>query len=465
SRYPMRSYPCDVPIVATPGAALPLLAEAVRRHADRQAVGRRRERIVAEHRKRQAAWDETALRQASAPTIGFAWASRCIGELVDESTVVVNEYPLDRRFAAFTRPGSYFGSPHSSGLGFGLGAALGVKLARPDATVIATVGDGAYFFGEPLSCLFVQRAHALPILTVIFNNQQWEARGGRGAARPCAGGLEPGQPPEGSLAGQARHRLLVDERVGRRESRDDPGAPRRSRGPPRHCSGGREPGQPPEESLAVQTRHRLLVDERVGRREARNDPEAMEHLRGGAHALRRRVHRAPHELGEVEVGGLEDLTVRLAAVLPDHLDAERPVGAESVDALGVRADVAQDDVGVTLRVAPGRRGAAVLERHVEPPEILDEIPATLRRLERLGRVHDDDVDLHGIEEPFELGPACPHRAERGVLREVPAPALERQRDRAVVGVAAAEHAPALAAQLLARREPGSRGDIRGGAAH
>src|SRR5204863_106953 len=107
--------------------------EAVRRHADRQAVGRRRERIVAEHRKRQAAWDETALRQASAPTIGFAWASRCIGELVDESTVVVNEYPLDRRFAAFTRPGSYFGSPHSSGLGFGLGAALGVKLARPDA--------------------------------------------------------------------------------------------------------------------------------------------------------------------------------------------------------------------------------------------------------------------------------------------------------------------------------------------
>src|SRR4030095_2376332 len=27
----------------------------------------------------------------------------------------------------------------------------------------------------PLSCLFVQRGHALPILTVIFNNEQWEA--------------------------------------------------------------------------------------------------------------------------------------------------------------------------------------------------------------------------------------------------------------------------------------------------
>jgi len=175
SRYPMRSYPCDVPIAATPAAALPLLAEAVRRHADRHAVTRRAARLAAEHRQRQAAWQETALQQAGWSTIGFAWAARSIGLALDESTVVVNEYPLDRRFAAFTRPGTYFGSPHSSGLGFGLGAALGVKLARPEATVIATVGDGAYFFGEPLSCLYVQRAHALPILTVIFNNQQWEA--------------------------------------------------------------------------------------------------------------------------------------------------------------------------------------------------------------------------------------------------------------------------------------------------
>src|SRR5687768_12187656 len=78
SRYPMRSYPCDVPIAATPAAALPLLADAVRRHADAAAVARRRERDAAEHRTRQAAWEETADKQASASTIGFAWASRCI---------------------------------------------------------------------------------------------------------------------------------------------------------------------------------------------------------------------------------------------------------------------------------------------------------------------------------------------------------------------------------------------------
>jgi acetolactate synthase I/II/III large subunit len=175
SRYPMRSYPCDVPIVATPAAALPLLAEAVRRHADAPAVKARASRLAAEHRRRHAAWDTVATEQAAKSTIGFAWAARAIQDVMDETTVVVNEYPLDRRYASFTRPGTYFGSPHSSGLGFGLGAALGMKLARPDATVIATVGDGAYFFSEPVSCHFVERAHGLPILTVIFNNQRWEA--------------------------------------------------------------------------------------------------------------------------------------------------------------------------------------------------------------------------------------------------------------------------------------------------
>jgi acetolactate synthase-1/2/3 large subunit len=224
SRYPMRSYPCDIPIAATPGVALPLLAEAVRRHADRAAVADRRERLVAEHRRRHAEWDQMVARQASASTIGFAWASRCIGEIVDDSTVVVNEYPLDRRFAALTRPGSYFGSPHSSGLGFGLGAALGVKLARPEATVIATVGDGAYFFGEPLSCLFVQRAHALPILTVVFNNQQWEAvKSGTLAVHPDGAAKARGSFPLSELRPSPRFEEMARTVDGYGERVESPG--------------------------------------------------------------------------------------------------------------------------------------------------------------------------------------------------------------------------------------------------
>jgi acetolactate synthase I/II/III large subunit len=210
SRYPMRSYPCDVPIVATPAVALPMLADAVRRHADPPAVAARSRAVAAEHQRRLQAWDAAATAQAAKSTIGFAWVSRCIEEILDDDTVVVNEYPLDRRFAAFTRPGSYFASPHSSGLGFGFGAALGVKLADPTKTVIATLGDGAYFFAEPMSCHFVQRAHRLPLLTVIFNNQRWEA------VKSAALGLHPdgwakstGQFPLTSLTPSPRFEEVV----------------------------------------------------------------------------------------------------------------------------------------------------------------------------------------------------------------------------------------------------------------
>src|SRR4029434_2261937 len=77
--------------------------------------------------------------------------------------------------ACFKRPGSYFAAPSSGGLGWGLGAALGAKLAAPDKTVISCVGDGAYIFGSPTAAHFVSRANNLPVLFVVFNNRAWKA--------------------------------------------------------------------------------------------------------------------------------------------------------------------------------------------------------------------------------------------------------------------------------------------------
>ena len=47
--------------------------------------------------------------------------------------------------------------PRLLDLGWGTGAALGVKLAAPEKTVIATVGEGAYMFGCPTAAHFVSR--------------------------------------------------------------------------------------------------------------------------------------------------------------------------------------------------------------------------------------------------------------------------------------------------------------------
>jgi len=175
ARYPMRSFPCDLSLAAHPAAALPLLAETLRRRVAPAVVAARRAAVLEAHLGRRARWEADALAQRQWPRPGFAWVTRCLQGLLDEQTVVVNEYPIDRRYLAFDRPGSFFGQPHSSGLGWGLPAALGLKLGAPERTVIAALGDGAYLFNEPAACHLVSRQQGLPVLTVIYNNQQWEA--------------------------------------------------------------------------------------------------------------------------------------------------------------------------------------------------------------------------------------------------------------------------------------------------
>src|SRR4030095_1605159 len=133
-RYPMRSFPCDVPILAEPAAALPLLTEAVRRLAAPSDVAARTARTAALHRARRAEWTAMVEAQRGWKTIGFAEAAAAVAEVLDEGTVVVNEYPLDRRFIGFDRPGAFFGSPHASGLGWGLPAALRIQRGNPQAT-------------------------------------------------------------------------------------------------------------------------------------------------------------------------------------------------------------------------------------------------------------------------------------------------------------------------------------------
>ena len=75
----------------------------------------------------------------------------------------------------FRHAGSYFGFPPSGGLGWGMPAALGAKLAHPQRTVVATVGDGSYLFANPVACHQVAEAADLPILTIVMNNGMWNA--------------------------------------------------------------------------------------------------------------------------------------------------------------------------------------------------------------------------------------------------------------------------------------------------
>jgi acetolactate synthase-1/2/3 large subunit len=164
-----------VALAGQPRLTLAALAEALASRVDAAALDERRQRWHVEHRRLRDAWAVAARQASGARPIEMTWLSRAVGDLADDRTIIVNEYDLDATQACVRVPGSYYGSPASSALGWGLGAALGAKLAAPERTVIACVGDGAYIFGAPTAAHWVARAYDLPVLWVIFNNRTWNA--------------------------------------------------------------------------------------------------------------------------------------------------------------------------------------------------------------------------------------------------------------------------------------------------
>ncbi len=104
-----------------------------------------------------------------------AFVSRRLAAALPGDAVLFSELGCDPSVMGFDRPGAYFGFPPSGGLGWGVPAALGARLARPDRTVVATVGDGSHLFANPPACHQAAEALGLPVLVVVMNNGRWDA--------------------------------------------------------------------------------------------------------------------------------------------------------------------------------------------------------------------------------------------------------------------------------------------------
>ena len=172
---PIRGFLCDIAIVAAVGPALRDLSALLEGKAKEAHVAPRRARIAQHRDKRETGRQQLLDRARSAVPIDPAWVSHCIGEAKGDEAIVINEYPLMLPHCRFNQPGRFFGSSSASGLGWGFGAALGAKLAAPDCLVIATLGDGAFLFSNPVAGHYAARMHDLPILIVLFNNAMWNA--------------------------------------------------------------------------------------------------------------------------------------------------------------------------------------------------------------------------------------------------------------------------------------------------
>jgi acetolactate synthase-1/2/3 large subunit len=182
-RIPLWSFPVTMAIRADTGRALPTIADAASERltdAARARIEARRAAMTAAHDRQHATWDAEARAASARRPIAREWLSYCLGLLereapdcvfVDET--VTSSYTLWRHLSS-DEPGSIYGSG-GSGLGWALGAAVGIKLARPDRAVVALVGDGSFVFGEPLAALWSARVQSAPILVVIFDNGCYNA--------------------------------------------------------------------------------------------------------------------------------------------------------------------------------------------------------------------------------------------------------------------------------------------------
>jgi acetolactate synthase-1/2/3 large subunit len=178
---PLWVYPADMLVHASSRKAIPALLDAVKERlkgADKTRIAKRVEDYTAASAKERERLTAKVLEVKDDKPIHPLWVAHCLEQVLEPDAIVMNEgmsggWPWiavsDR-----TQPGTVFSSGGSS-LGWGLGAAVGAKLARPDKDVIALEGDGSFVFARPTSAFWAAEKYNAPFLTIIYNNSRHQA--------------------------------------------------------------------------------------------------------------------------------------------------------------------------------------------------------------------------------------------------------------------------------------------------
>ena len=174
---PVRGHPCDIALACATAEGLQVLNETMAEHEGRakMRIDKRRASLAERWKALRDGWRKKLEAVKSQTPVHPSWITHCINEIKNEDTIVIKESPLSPEHIDFSKPATMFNAGAASGLGHGLGCALGAKLAARDRLVIGTHGDGSYMFGNPISAHYVGAEQELPVLTVLFNNQRWQA--------------------------------------------------------------------------------------------------------------------------------------------------------------------------------------------------------------------------------------------------------------------------------------------------
>jgi len=172
-----KNYPARVAIQCDPKATLPEISEAVRRHAGPagpRGAARRRETLVAAHERERADLERRAAAEAARVPISPLALVRELARHAPDNLVVVEEAISSgagvRTFFGCADAKSFFGL-RGGGIGWGLPAALGVKLALRDRPVLALVGDGSAMYTA--QGLWTAAHESIAVVYAILNNTSY----------------------------------------------------------------------------------------------------------------------------------------------------------------------------------------------------------------------------------------------------------------------------------------------------
>jgi benzoylformate decarboxylase len=172
-----KNYPAEVAILGDPKSTLPEITAAVEAAMTGGARGAARERF-------KAACDVTLAERAALKTKAKALAGKspvqalalldAIGDMLPKDAVVIEEVlssaPGIRSLIRSDDPQSYYGL-RGGGIGWGIPAAIGIKLALPHRPVVALVGDGSAMY--TIQALWTAAHDRIAVVFVILNNRSY----------------------------------------------------------------------------------------------------------------------------------------------------------------------------------------------------------------------------------------------------------------------------------------------------
>src|SRR5499427_4868986 len=172
-----KNYPPEVAILGDPKATLPEITATLRERMSAGAKGVARDRLRTASEaiaKEREALRAKARALASAVPVQALALLEAIGAMLPKDAVVIEEAlsnaPGIRQLINSDDPQSYFGL-RGGGIGWGLPAAIGAKLALPERPVVGIIGDGSALYTT--QALWTAARYKIGTIFVILNNTSY----------------------------------------------------------------------------------------------------------------------------------------------------------------------------------------------------------------------------------------------------------------------------------------------------